>query len=201
MKRPWINFAGICTLVMGIVMFCVIFGGYSSLHRSQNRIHTIRQMLTEQCTGQVTLAKRLTETPGADKLRDQAGAVSGSARKLKVVLLRMTTSQDPMPAGLIQEFEKAQTDLRKSVTDLFNQMKTARSVSEQDIKKMEKQQTETDTAVVVMIRQYNKEARYFNNRSRQFPGVYIARIFNLDHLLFPEIAPPNISSGETASAS
>lgn len=200
MKRPWINFIGICTLVLGIVLFCVVFGGYSSLHRSRNRIHTVHQMLTEQCAAQVALAKRMAQTDGSDRFRDLTPTLSRNARKLKAVLLRMTVSQDPMPVDLIQDFEIAQADLHRQLSALITQIKTDRIFSPEEIKDMEKRQAETNTAVVVMIRQYNKEARYFNSRSRQFPGMLIARLFNMDHLLFPEIEPPSILSGDAASA-
>lgn len=201
MKHPWITFSSICTLVLGIVLFCVVFGGYSSLLRSQNRINTVKQMLTEQCTGQVQLAKQLAEIDITGKSTDQVAELKEYARKLNTILIRMAASKDPLEPQLIREFEAAQAGVSRSIEAMLHGLKADQSRPETKLNSMERRQAEIETSVLVMVRQYNKEARYFNTRSRQFPGAVIARLFSLDHLLFPEISPPLPRQGDPASAS
>ncbi len=35
MKKPWLTFAGLCSVVFAIVVICVIFGSYTSMLRSK----------------------------------------------------------------------------------------------------------------------------------------------------------------------
>ena len=201
MKRPWIVFSAICSLVMGIVLFCVIFGGYSSLLRSQSRITTVKQMLAEQCTAQVGLALRLLALPSEEASPEQKTALDQTARKLKSVLVRMAAAKDPLDRELVEKFEIAQKQITRGINVLVTALKQNQGLAEKDLDVILREQKELNTAVIVMVKQYNKEATYFNTRSRQFPGMFIAKLFSLDHLRFPEIAPPALIQGETASAS
>ena len=201
MKHPWIVFSTICSLVMGIVLFCVIFGGYSSLLRSQSRISTVKQMLTEQCTAQVGLALRLADRLEDGAFRDQKSALDHAARQLKSVLLTIASAKDPLDPDLVKKFEAAQEKITRGIDTLAALLKQENTLQENDIESILREQKELNTAVIVMVKQYNKEADYFNTRSRQFPGMFIAKMFSLDHLLFPKIRPPKLIQGETASAS
>jgi LemA protein len=197
MKHPWIAFTAICSLVMGIVLICVIFGGYSSLVRCQSRINTVKQMLADPCTAQVALALRLT-TLAHDFGREKTD-LERTAQKLKAVLIKMAAAKDPLSRDLIKEFETAQNKITQGIEILAAQLKDR--LPSEKIDPILLEQEELNTTIIVMVKQYNKQASYFNTRSRQFPGMFIEKLFSLDHLRFPEIIPPPLTQEETASAS
>ncbi|HCY88538.1 MAG TPA: hypothetical protein DHV36_25610 [Desulfobacteraceae bacterium] len=208
MKSPWVTFAGICSLVFGIVIFSVIFGGYSSLLRSQNRIYTAKNQLVTQCREQLGLIEDL---PGAqmDALPlDTMTRLNEATGKIKRILDAIETSKEPLEPNLVNDFELAQIQVNQSIALAADQMGTGEenkdSPSNQGTAAFKKRSYELETAVFIMGKRYNKEARYFNTRTMVFPGFLIARLFGLDRIKFPELDVRRLApSGDkrTASAS
>ena len=199
MKHPWIVFMTLCSIVLGIVIFCVIFGGYSSLVRSQNRINEAKQLLSDQCTRQIDLALDLASAQNSEDFSKTALDLTENAKTLQSVLSQMAEGKTPMTPEVVAEFQAVENRM----AELFSQaIALIRSdVPSPDPEILDKKAGEMKTDIQQMIRQYNKEARYFNTRCRVFPVSYAARLFGLDQLHFPEIEIPENLSGESTHAS
>ena len=179
MKNPWLTFACICSVVLVIVLFSVVFGGYSSFLRSQSRVVTARGLLIDQSRNQLDLAKELTALPGspADARPHLLDAVGICTQ----VLDRMETSESPLAQQLISEYEAAQIRVNEAVNIFLHEAKITENITLNQVNEME-------TQVFIAGRRYNKEARYFNTRTQVFPGFLIARIFGFDKVYYTEIA-------------
>lgn len=179
MKSPWLTFAAICSVVVGIVLFSVVFGGYSGFLRAQKRVITTKGLLIDQVRDQLDLVKELAARPGSPD--DARRILLDTAGICARVLDRMKTSESPLARELILEYEAAQVRVNEAM-DIFIQ---EAKISEN---KTLKQHIDIKTAVFSSGRRYNKEARYFNSRSQVFPGFIIVRLFGLDKIYFTEIS-------------
>lgn len=198
MKNPWFAFTGICALVLGIVLFCVVFGGYSSLLRSQNRIEAATRLLADQCTQQVTMVTQLVDSSGQVMAEEEIQALKKEIKALESVLNRMSTTEGPMAADLLASFASIQSRLGDRTQALVTSIKASADLAPEKLAEIEQKALESRTGVFIMAKRYNKEARYFNNRTQVFPGVLIARLFSLDQITFPEIAAAPLAPEETA---
>jgi len=177
MKNPWLTFAGICSLGMGIVLFSIVFGGYSSFLRSQNRIETAKKLLIDQCRSQLGMVETLASLP--DSVPESKRMLLEAVENAAGVLERMGKSDSPVAREVIAEYEEAQVRVNGVVDTVLE------SAPENEI---QKQLDEAKTAIFIAGKRYNKEALYFNTRIRVFPGFIVAKLFGLDEIHFNEIA-------------
>lgn len=180
MKSPWATFAVLCSLVIGIVLFSVIFGGYSSFLRSQNRIETAKNMLAEHSRNQLSQFKAIATLPGpAEKDRTELLTTMELASN---AVDRLEAHATPLPRDLILSYETALVKVNQKADAFIKKLDPASRGHE-----FQNKLKELKTSVFMSGRRYNKEARYFNTRTRVFPGAIVARIFGMDTLSFDEI--------------
>lgn len=202
MKHPWVVLTAICSLVFGIVVFCVVFGSYSSLLRSQKRIHTAKHLLVAQSRELLGFAGQL---PGkaVDVLPERIRIGLDEAVDAAVlVFTAVEASRDVPDPGLIARYEAAQTGLSQAIGLAIEQIQAGQT-GQMDVHgsdpgtgkagvpdpppSYQDRFDQLKTAVLIMGKRYNKEARYFNTRTKVFPGVLTAPLFDLDEKHFPEI--------------
>ena len=184
MKNPWIVLTGICSVVIGIVLLSVIMGGYTSLLRAQNRIEATRGLMLDHCGNQIELvpdlismARELPSSPFVNTLagsKEAADAVLTEARKY---------TEGPAPLQMAS-LEKAMARVNRDISGLISDMKKYNPPK--GLADLEKNLLERQTAVFIMGKRYNKEARYFNVRKTVFPGFIVARLFGLKEISFAE---------------
>ncbi|WDP93097.1 MAG: hypothetical protein HUN04_26630 [Desulfobacter sp.] len=197
MKNPWVAFAGICSLVIGIVIISIIFGGYSSFLRSQNRIEAAKGLVIEQCRLQLDQVKQLAALPGA--ARPELASLVDASQQAGAVIDHLEKKPIPVDRELLLEFGQVQSRMNQRVDDFFRSVGASGQNARTD---QEKKIKAAQAAVFAAGRRYNKEARYFNTRTRVFPGFIVARIFGLDELYFYEISVDLLKpSGEESEVS
>ena len=202
MKTPWFTFAGICSLVFGIVIFCVVFGGYSSLLRSQNRVQAVKEHLVAQCREQLGVVSDFSELAAPESAGSRSEELRDAAASTALVLNRIQQADAVFDPELIAAFEASQINLNQSVDGFVQEILKDGIRRPESYDALEKRLEELELAVFIMGKRYNKEARYFNTRTKVFPGFLIAPLFGLDDIHYPEIAVHLLApSREKASSS
>jgi LemA protein len=179
MKHPWLTFSGLCAVVLVIVMICVIFGSYTSMLRSKNRIHAAENLMIAACRDQLSripallsLAPEATPEPVLSRIGD-------TSEQIQELLIRFQASDTPLDTDLVTVFEQAQsrlaTDLDTLTRDIGTSDPRVREITDQYLK------------TIYAAKRYNKEVAYFHSRKQVFPGMFTAGWFNLDTLRFPDI--------------
>jgi LemA protein len=115
MKHPWLTFAGLCAVVLAIVMICVIFGSYTSMLRSKNRIHAAKNLMVTACRNQLSLIPELLSL--APEAADQPvrSRIGDASEQIRSVLTRFQTSDTPLDPNLMAEFEQAHFRLARDL--------------------------------------------------------------------------------------
>lgn len=198
MKRPLLSLSVFCVVFFGIIIFCVIFGGYSSLYRAQNRIGAAKQLVTDECQKQLDLLPELVDMVrktdsfnGIDSNLNQANLdqIRQTALEAKTILTQIDSRETtPLEKKLILNFEESQVKLSREIIGLITGLKKDDSLkSSPAFIGLEKEFNDLEITVFYNSHKYNKEARYFNTRKSLFPGFFVAKLFGLDKVHFFEI--------------
>ena len=196
MKRPLLSLSIFSVVFFGIILFCVIFGGYSSLYRAQNRARDAKFLVTAECQKQLNLLPELfamirkadsfsnPDTSNPDTSNSNQATmdpVNLAALRIKTILARINSQKAPLEKKLILAFEQSQVHLSQEIIDLIMvQKKNEPLRSTQAFINLDKKFNDLEITVFYHIHQYNKEARYFNTRKAMFPGFLIAKLFKLE---------------------
>ncbi len=181
MKHPWLTFAGLCAVVLAIVSICVIFGSYTSMLRSKNRVHAAKNLVVTAGMNQLSVIPELLSVAPESVGRPVRSRIGDATEQIRTVLTRFQASDNPLDPDLVAEFEQAHSRLAKDLDILAQTVGTGhprvRELSDLYLK------------TIYATRRYNKEVTYFHSRKKVFPGMFTAGWFNLDTLRFPEINP------------
>jgi hypothetical protein len=202
MKRPLLSLSIFSAVFLGIILFSVIFGSYSSLYRAQNRARDAKIMVTVECQKQLDLLPDLMamvrKTDSFNRLPNNSNQtlldqtkldqLEQTALKTKALLTRINSVTTPLEKDLISAFERSQVQLSREIIDLVIGLKKEEKVKNtQALIDLEKKFNDLEITVFYHSHQYNKEARYFNIRKSIFPGFFIAKLFKLEKTHIYEI--------------
>lgn len=178
-KNPWLIFAGLCSVVLAIVMISVIFGSYTSMLRSKNRIQTGKAFMVEACMAQLERIPELTALAPEPHNGQTLSRIHDQVAQVHTLLTRFQTSDAPLDPDLVARFENTQSRLAKDLDILTRQIGTTHP--------RVREMADLYLKTIYAAKRYNKEAVYFNTRKTVFPGMFTAEWFNLDELNFSRI--------------
>ncbi len=179
MKKPWLTFAGLCCVVLAIVLISVIFGSYTSMLRSKNRINTGKNLMVTACMEQLHLVPQLVSRAPETIPGQEISRIKENTKQIQAILTRFQASDAPLEPDLVTAFEDTQARLARDMDSLTAAIGKNHPLSTQ--------MADLYLKTIYAAKRYNKEAAYFKKRKSIFPGFLTARWFNLDHLDFPLI--------------
>ena len=179
MKHPWLTFAGLCAVVLAIVMTCVIFGSYTSMLRSKNRVHKGKELMIMACENQLDQIPGLVALGSGDDMEPVRSRIHDTIEQIRTLLDQFRKPDIPLDSDLIPIFEQAQSRLAQDLDALARGMGTRHPRVQETAARFLK--------TFLGARRYNKEAVYFDSRKKVFPGMFTSEWFNLDTLEFPKI--------------
>lgn len=196
MKKPWMMFAGICAIVMGIVLICVIMGSYSSLLRAKDRIDQGKSLLILECETRAGMFQALTAKAGETMDPGMLDPILENEKQAARVLAQMKEIQ--IHPDLVQDFNASQGRLSQDIFQVILQVNkgSAGGSSESVPDRVNALETHQEVLRLAALR-YNKAVRYFIERKSVFPGFLVAKWFHLDELSFPEVDPGVFSALKT----
>jgi len=178
MNSPWLKVTALCSVIMGIVLFCMIFGGYSSFYRSQNRIENSREILANACQQRLDLLPQLSTTlaPGTDdpiiKNLKQAGKTAQN------ILNRVASRENPLDKRLTLKLEESQDALAKEIVTVFSTL----AQTDRQLPVIRERFYTAQNHLFMAKRKYNDEVNYFNTRTKAFAGVFMAKLFGFNKI-------------------
>ena len=199
MKRPLLSLSIFSAVFLGIILFSVIFGSYSSLYRAQNRARDAKILVTVECQKQLDLLPdlvamvRKTDSFNLDpnnlnQIILDLDQLELAYLKIKTILNQINTLKKPLKKELIQAFERSQVHFSQEIIGLIMGLKKEEKLKKsQALINLEKKFNDLEITIFYRSTQYNKEAQYFNTRKSIFPGFLVAKLFKLEKLHIYEI--------------
>lgn len=202
MKKEWLVLTGMFSAVMGIIVLCIVFGGYSSLLRSKNRVGQAREFLKVECQKRLNLLPDLVSMAGVSLSSESLRQIQENKKESAAILAQLSDEAAPIETGLADAFEHSQALLTKNMEMLLSAVEKKPDLPEADsYSSLIKRFKDLEGVVLFNVRRHNKEVRYFNTRRTVFPGFLIAKWFGLDKLHFPEIPVELFQTEKVASGS
>ncbi len=179
MKKPWLIFAGLCAVVLAIVMICVIFGSYTSMLRSKNRVHAGKDLMITACGNQLDQIPDLLSLASGTDAAPIVSRIHDAMEQIQTLLIRFQPPDTPLDPNLVSLFEQTQSRLAEDLDILARDIGT----SHPRVQEL----TDLYLNTIYAAGRYNKEVTYFHSRKKVFPGMFTAKWFHLDDLHFPLI--------------
>lgn len=202
MPHRLLQFAGFCFVFFGIVLFCVLMGGYTSFWRSQNRIEQSKSFLTDSCQKRIDLLPGLIEVAKKSEAQISIPEINQTAQKANEILQLVISQETPLEKGLIKEFEISQAELTFQLKDLFTRWEGSldKNYSRQ-FETLKKEFIAAQDDLFITRQGYNDEVNYFNTRATAFGTSLFAKLFGFDKMNYIEISKDQFLPAQKTFAS
>ncbi|MCP4022033.1 MAG: LemA family protein [Desulfobacteraceae bacterium] len=195
-REGLLKFATLCLIVLGIILFCVVFGGYSSLARSKSRIEASKNYLTDSCLKRQQLLPQLIELGRKSNPELSTAKINQAAEKADSILQEIAVQKTPIEDDLIKAFVISQTTLTRELISFLALLETSNKDTKNQMDAFLQKLFTAQDNIFVIRKRYNKEVEYFNTRTSIFPGVLFAKLFGMSNLKYIGISRELFLSGE-----
>ena len=170
-----------CTVLMGIILICMVFGGYSSFVRAEQRIVGTKAVLIDFCRERMLLLAQLERFLQERNIPQGSIIMANTLQQAGAILDKVKRVESPLDQQTIHEFETSQRDLGDYLREIFNRLpEIADGQSREKVAELRRQLAQAQDNIYVAHRNYLEEIDYFNMRLESFPVTYIARLFGFD---------------------
>jgi LemA protein len=170
-----------CTLLMGMILICMVFGGYSSFIRAEKGIVGTKAVLTDFCRERMSLLAQLDGFLRERNIHQNSILLADTLQQAEAILDKVKGAESPLDQQTIHEFEASQRALGEYLRESFNRLpEIADGQSRERVAELRRQLAQAQDNIYVAHRNYLEEIDYFNLRLESFPVAYIARLFGFD---------------------
>ncbi len=181
MGKQWMNFVWFSLVLLGILLSSVVFGGYSSLHRSEGRIEITKDLFLNSCQERLDLLPKLFDTLKESEHKQMLVKLKQTGKNASIVLHKAPSEKLPLNDALIRQLEVSEASLTKELVKLFLKLDQSQSKQNKDaFIIIKKQFFAAQDKMSFESKRYNTEVRYFQTRTKIFPGFLIAKIFGFN---------------------
>ena len=189
MGKQWMNFVWFSLILVGIILASVIFGGYSSLHRSEGRIEITKDRFLNACQSKLDLLPQLIDSLQKSESKETLAKLKQTSKEADIVLLHAIALKSPLDRVLTLKLETSQDALTKELVKLFLKLEQSKNKSDtESLKAIKKQLFSAQDKVYTARTVYNTEVSYFNRRTNIFPGFLIAKLFGFNKSEYFELS-------------
>ncbi len=190
MGKQWMNFVWFSLVLVGIILASVIFGGYSSLHRSEGRIDITKEFFLGSCQSRLDLLPQLLDFLKESEAKEMLTKLKQTGKEANTVLHHAVSQKSPLDRVLTLKLEKSQSALTKELIKTFLKLEQQSNSkkSTEAFQTIKKQFFSAQDKMFVERVRYNTEVRYFNRRTKIFPGFLIAKLFGFNKSEYFELS-------------
>nr|NJM02457.1 LemA family protein [Desulfobacula sp.] len=184
MQSPLLKLLAPCSIAAAIVLFCIVFGGYTSFYRSQNRIEASKTALAESCRERRLLLPELSDF--IERVNpDTPAPMDPSLEKADTILRDILLQEGPLKEETTRQFESSQTDLTLRIKEILARFENvADPKSMEGFEPLKQKIYKSQDALYVAVDRYNYEVCYFNGRIKSFPVSLIAKLFGFHKIIY-----------------
>jgi LemA protein len=183
------KFFGFCAVFMGIVLFCVAAGGYTSFYRSQNRIEGAKSYLTDACSKRLNLIPGLVDITNKHLPQSDTAGITQTTEQATHILKYVVSEEKLVDPNLFKDFEASQTKLTAQLKALFIQSETLfDKPNSRQFTDVKNQFIKAQNNLFVTKKRYNDEVTYYNVRKTAFLTSAFAKLFGFDRVHYIELS-------------
>ncbi len=184
MQNPLMKVFAFCSVTAAIILFCVIFGGYTSFYRSQNRIEFSKKALVDSCRERLELLPALSAFM-TKSVPDSPLSMDQDLKKADALLMDVLQQSLPLEEQMTKDLETSQTELTAQIKEAFDLLKPVSDQESMEVfESLKLKFFKAQDNLYIAKDQYNYEVLYFNMRTRSFPVSLIAKLFKFDKIVY-----------------
>lgn len=170
-----------CAVLGGIVLSCMVFGGYSSFIRAEKRIVGTKAVLVDFCRERMSLVEQLDGFRRERNMPQSTMVMADTLQQAGAILDKVERAESPLDRQTVHEFEVSQRALGEYLREGFNRLPEVTDENSRGrLAELRRQLAQAQDNIYVAHRKYLEEIDYFNMRLESFPVTYIARLFGFD---------------------
>jgi LemA protein len=175
-------FFGILT---AIILSCMVFGGYSSFVRAENRIASTKTALMEACRARLVLLPELATLQETKLAQDSRPPIELRLEQANALLKDLMDQKHSLDKQTMQDFETSQTELTFRSKELLARLaEGADQKTKGEFEALKQELLAAQDSLYVANENYKKEVLYYNMRITSFPVSYIAKLFDFHKTLY-----------------
>lgn len=180
----------IFSLILLVIILCsVIFGGFSSLYRSQNRIESAKVILMDTCQERLELLSRMTEFSETEQVQSDSNTWDQDIETTKLLITKLRNQEKPLEEAQTRAFVSLQNDIGLAIKDRFLHLDSIYGQKNNPgFELLKKDLSKIQDKLFTDKKRYNYEVSYFNRRVKGFPLFIIAKLFNFDGIVYYPLA-------------
>jgi LemA protein len=172
-------------VLMAIILFCVIFGGFTSLYRSQDRIESAKVILIDTCRERLELLPGLAALSETEPSRAGSTARTQDIETAKLLISKLLNQQEPLENAQTKIFESLQNDIGLAIKDRLLQLESIYGQkNNRKFELLKKDLSKVQDKLFKAKERYNYEVAYFNRRVKTFPLSLMSKLFNFDGIVY-----------------
>jgi LemA protein len=172
-----------CFVFTSIIAFCVIFGGYSSFWRAQNRISDAKNLMAQICQERLTLADIIIKDFNNAGLGKDMEKPRHDVLKAADILKNLKNTEPPLSGNQTRQLEDSQADITQFFKTCLKYLKLpVKNISAARARELSTRIYEIQDKLFVAAKSYNDEVNYYNTRTREAMPSLIAKMFGFDKI-------------------
>ena len=185
MPNPIFKVTVFLLVLMAIILFSVIFGGFTSLYRSQNRIESAKVILIDTCRERLAFLPRMTEFSEAEQSQSDSDVRNQNIETTKTLITKIQNQEEPLEEAQTKAFETLHNDIGLAIRDRFLYLDSIYGQKNNPgFELLKKDLSKVQDKLFKAKERYNYEVAYFNQRVKSFPLSLMAKLFNFDEIAY-----------------
>lgn len=177
-QGSYLKFIAFCAILTGILVSSMVFGGYSSFVRAEERIAGAKTVLLESCRERLALLPALATLIGEKNLQSTPATMAQTLEKANALLQDVMQLKLPLDEQMTKEFETSQTALTMRIHESFTRLQEVTAQDgNKEMESLRQKFLKAQDNLFMANESYKEEVLYFNMRLKSFPVLYIAKLF------------------------
>lgn len=181
----YLKFVMFSAVLGGLILFSMIFGGYSSFIRAENRIAETKDALLGSCKEQVALLSDVARLTDSQNHPESLPAPPTTLAQASAVIQQAMFGNRILDEGATKALEASQDALTRDVGQHLQRLRAeAKGEKRAEVESLWEKFVSAQDQVFLAGKNYREEIAYFNMRLQSFPVSFVARLFGFDKSIY-----------------
>jgi len=177
------KFVMFCAILVGLIVFSMVFGGYSSFIRAENRIAETKEALLGSCAARLALIADLTRLLNDHASSGISPAPPQTLEQASTVVQEVLGGDKILDEKATRALEASQSALTRDIGEQMQRLRAgAKGESRAEVESLWEKFLAAQDNLFLAGKNYREEIAYFNMRLQSFPVSLIAKLFGFDKI-------------------
>lgn len=185
----YFKFVMFCAVLVGLILFSMVFGGYSSFIRAENRIAESKDALLGSCEARLALIAELTMILDSQALSGNSSSLLPNLERASAVVREAARGKTILDEQTTRSLEASQSALTRDIGEQMQRLRAAvGGENRAEVLSLAEKFLAAEDNLFLAGSNYREEIAYYNMRLQSFPVSLIARLFDFDKSVYHQVS-------------